>query len=104
MPSSDIVSARAMGEISAGQARWTDWSGNPPARRLLARVLRFWEKQRRRNLMKPDGSTRSSPKRGANWRRRTVEWTSGGGEKAEGGRVKRFWASAYMRVVAESMP
>lgn len=94
MPSMVMVSARARGAIEAGQACSMRSGVRPLARRLLARVLRFWAKAVRRKTWKPAGLMLSSLKRGAKWRRRTVEWTSGGGVKAEGGRVKRFWTSA----------
>ena len=76
----------------------------PAARRLLASVFRFCAKHRRRNASKPAASTPSSPKRGANSSRSTVEKTSGGGEKAAGGSVKSVSTRAFICVVAESSP
>jgi hypothetical protein len=68
--------------------------GFPAARRLLESVLRFWAKDCFRKAMKGASSTPNSAKRGAKFQRKTVEWTSGGGTKASGGRVKSGFRAA----------
>src|ERR1039458_2290909 len=97
------ASARANGSIPArARAEAPAAAGMPAARRLFSRVLRFWAKALRTKGRKPASSTPSSVKRGAKRQRKTVEYTSGGGENADGGRVKRFSAGPYICTVTES--
>src|ERR1039458_508814 len=88
--SMDSASARARGSTPAwANAAMMASDAAPAARRLLDRVFRFCANALRTKPRNMFGSTSSSAKRGAKRQRKTVEYTSGGGEKDEGGRVKR---------------
>src|ERR1035438_3354502 len=97
------ASARDWGAIAAcARAAAAAAGAMPAARRLLARVLRFCAKGLRTKGRKLASSRPSSTKRGANLQRKTVEYTSGGGEKDSGGKVKSFSAGPYICTVTES--
>src|SRR5271168_4882482 len=98
-----MASARTCGERPAAPiADVIAAEENPVARRLLASVLRFWAKACRARRRKLCSCTPSSAKRGANLQRKTVENTSGGGTKAEGGSVNSGSAGPYICTVSES--